>query len=131
MRFPIELWNSDAERVAVLARVAEAPAGPVLVVDKLGNTVFLNDAAERLLGERADALVNWLATALLGLAQDRQGRGEAFTRSIERGESWSGSVRPAVAPKGKRPRARKATLEMIVRENKGQKSILGGIIQLL
>jgi len=93
LRFPLELWDSDSERVAILTRVVEAADGPMLVLDALGNVVFLNAAAETFWGEPAEALVNRAVVSLLGLDATRD-LADAFGRRLERGEPWEGRVRP-------------------------------------
>ncbi len=133
MRFPQEIWSSRAEALAALVKIAEAPAGPLLLLDRLGNVVFLNSAAEAFWGERAGALVNRAAISLLGL--DRRGGGAAaFCAALEGGQGWEGRVRPrreAPGAQGRSSPARWAVLEPVaVEAATGRRRLAGAIVTL-
>ncbi len=127
MRFPLELWNNDEERAAVLTRLAEAPAGPVVVADAIGNVVFLNDAAERLWGERADAMLNRALVSLLGLDARRE-IADALGRAFDEGRDWSSAVR--IPCQGARKR-RAASIQFVFRTaRRGAPRILAAVVTL-
>lgn len=87
MPFPVELWDSDADRVAILRAACEAHSGAIVVIDRLGNSVFFNEAAESLWQDRAEALLNRSAISLLGLDSDHGSAGR-FARALEQLERW-------------------------------------------
>ena len=130
MRFPIELWNSDSDRVLILTALAETASGPLVVIDRLGNTVFFNDAAERLWGERAEALVNRAIVSLLGLDR-RRNLADEWGRLLETGKGWEGIARiPRVQPPEKASLRRWVCMRVIRQEKEGKQHVLGGIVSL-
>ncbi len=130
MRFPMELWDSDRERLAVLAAAVEAPSKPMLILDAIGNAVFVNDAAEELWREPAEALVNRAAVSLLGL-DTRRREADAFGRSFEGGGSWTGMAYPRRSDSNRRLTGRPARLEPIVLRDKRQRAqVVGAVVTL-
>ncbi|MBI1291620.1 hypothetical protein GC173_10310 [bacterium] len=69
MRFPDELWPDPAERELVSGLLQAFPEQALILTDRLVNSVYLSDAAERAFGERAEALVNRLGLSLLGFGE--------------------------------------------------------------
>lgn len=120
MRFPLELWDTDAERVAVLSKAIESANGPLLVVDAIGNVAWLNAAAEKLWDEPAEALVNRAIVSLLGLDASRA-EADAFGSRLEKGEVWEGNVRPLTGRTSRRSATRRARVEPI--EESGQRNM--------
>jgi PAS domain-containing protein len=130
MQFPMELWDSDRERLAVLAAAVEAPSKPMLVLDAIGNVVFVNDAAEGLWKEPAAALVNRAAVSLLGL-DTRRREADAFGRSFEGGGSWEGMAYPRRSDSNRRLTGRPAHLEPIVLRDKQKRvQVVGAVVRL-
>ncbi|MCC6545963.1 hypothetical protein IT570_02255 [Candidatus Sumerlaeota bacterium] len=72
MRFPVELWETDLE-CQIIRQFLDAFAGhPVMLTDKLANTVFFTPEAEELLADRGEAIVNRLSFSLMGFgSKDR------------------------------------------------------------
>ncbi len=113
MRFPLEIWDSDAERVAVLARAIDSGPGPMAIVDSIGNVVFLSREAEALWVEPPEALVNRAIVSLLGL-DERRRDADAFGEALEAGVAWEGVVHPRRSGSKRRLAARRARLEPVI-----------------
>lgn len=130
MKFPWDLWNSDTDRVALLCRVAEASGGALLVLDALGNVVFLNEPAEALWGEEAAALVNRAGISLLGFDRSRQ-QADDFGAALNEGRNWSGAAKVVREIGSGRAALRQVNMEIVAREGRGgRRRVLGAIVTL-
>lgn len=70
LELPVSLWKiEDYERVKDLAALFSDQ--PLILTDNLANAVYLNERAEDLFQERAEALVNRLSFSLLGFNDAR------------------------------------------------------------
>ena len=93
VRFPTELWNDPAD-CALAEQLAQAfDAGPLLLTDKLTNTIFVNEAAEALYGERAEAIVNRVAASLLGFGEKANHPDRLVAALLGEAAPWKGAVR--------------------------------------
>ncbi len=93
MDFPSILWNDPADRELVSQTVELFHDTPLILTDRLTNSVFVNEAAATLFGDRGEALVNRTAYSLLGF-----GASEKLPEPLEHallGDSppWRGIVR--------------------------------------
>ena len=96
MDLPFNLWSDDADRELVSQTVELFSDTPLVLTDRLTNSVFVNGPAAVLLGDRGEALVNRAAYSLLGF-----GAADKLPEPIEKallgdGPPWRGLVRPAV-----------------------------------
>lgn len=66
MNLPNSLWPNAAELALLEGLTLAFEQHPLLLTDQLVNVVYVNDEAERLLGDRAGAIVNRLSLSLLG-----------------------------------------------------------------
>jgi hypothetical protein len=66
MRFPIELWTDPADAALATATAEGFAFFPIILTDRLANAVFINEAAESIFRDRAEALVNRTTLSLLG-----------------------------------------------------------------
>lgn len=119
MRFPVELWDSEADRAAVLAAAVEGSDAPMAVVDGLGNVVFVNPAAESLWNEPAEALLNRAVVSLLGVDATRGGA-DAFGARLEAGEAWEERARPRRAGASRPGAARTARIQPVASRRRGR-----------
>ncbi len=69
MRFPSEIWDDPADAGLALGAVEVLSGEALIVTDRLTNAVFINEAAESILGDRAESLVNRTTLSLLGYAK--------------------------------------------------------------
>lgn len=92
MRFPDELWPELPQGAMVRAFVEAFSESPIILTDRLLNSVYFTEPAERLFAERAEAIVNRLALSLLGFGEkDRivPGLVEALSGTAD---PWEGIV---------------------------------------
>jgi len=69
MDFPSELWPDETD-LRLVRETADLFADAALTLtDELTNSVYLNDRAERLMGDEGGALVNRAACSLLGYGE--------------------------------------------------------------
>ena len=130
MRFPLEIWDTDAERVAVLARAVDSRPGPMAIVDSIGNVVFLNREAEALWGEAPEALINRAIVSLLGL-DERRTDADSFGAALESGGVWEGEVHPRRAGSKRRLAARQALLDPVAaRARRKSERVIAAIVTL-
>jgi hypothetical protein len=95
MRFPIELWTDPADAALATATAEGFAFFPIILTDRLANAVFINEAAESIFRDRAEALVNRTTLSLSGI---RKGglppRGiDAGAAGEERPVAWSCDAR--------------------------------------
>ena len=93
MDLPTNLWSDDAARELVSQTVELFRDSPLILTDRLTNSVYVNEPAAALLGDRGEALVNRTAFSLLGL-----GVSEKMPEPLEKallgdGPPWRGIVR--------------------------------------
>lgn len=98
MRFPTELWNDPAD-CALAKQLADAFAAvPLMLTDKLTNTIFVNEAAEALYGERAEAIINRVAASLLGFGEKANHPDRLVAALLGEAAPWKGAVRVDAVP---------------------------------
>lgn len=102
MRFPAELWNSEQDRQLVRQFLDAFEDHPIVLTDQLANTIYFNNTAEALFGDRAEAVVNRVSFSLLGYGA-KENIPEAFIKALL-GDAppWRGVV--DLAPEGNPPR---------------------------
>jgi len=92
MRFPIELWTDPADAVLAAATAEGFAFFPIILTDKLANAVFINEAAESIFRDRAEALVNRTTFSLLGF-EKLECLPEGLTLALQaRSTPWRGVV---------------------------------------
>ncbi len=100
MLFPADLWNDPADREIVGRTVDLFESTPLLLTDRLTNSVFFNDPAEALYGEAAEAIVNRAAWSLLGFDFSSAAPTALEAALLGSGDPWKGIVRlPDGAPR--------------------------------
>lgn len=90
--FPEELWPDEAQRRAVQEMILAFGHEPLIITDRLANVVYASEAAERLLGDRAEALVNRVAFSLMGFDQPRMIPAGLQPALLAEGKPWYGLV---------------------------------------
>jgi len=101
MDLPISLWNDETERDLVAQTVDLFHDSPLILTDRLTNSVFVNEQAAALLGDRGEALVNRTAYSLMGF-----GMADQLPQPLEQalmgdGPPWRGIVRLSDVESGK------------------------------
>jgi len=92
LEFPHEIWTDEEKRAAVRGAVDLFADRALLVTDELANTVYLSPEAEKVFGDRAEALVNRLSFSLLGFG-NRSEVPKAMVEAINgEGPPWKGLV---------------------------------------
>ncbi len=92
MELPLEIWESDEDRQLVSAAVETFGAVPLILTDKLTNSVFLNAPAEVAFEERAEALVNRVAYSLLGFGKREHAPAGLAVALLGEAGPWRGVV---------------------------------------
>lgn len=94
MRFPEELWQDPTERRLLADLLALFPSDPVVLTDRLTNSVYFSPAAEALFAAEGDAITNRVAASLLGFGA-RESAPKALDAALL-GESapWRAAVEP-------------------------------------
>ncbi len=69
MNLPKELWPDSHNLMMIEDLIMMFDDKPLILTDELANSVYLNEHAEILLGDRAEALVNRLSFSLLGFGK--------------------------------------------------------------
>ncbi len=92
MQLPAELWESEQDRHLVQGAVKAFDTTPLIVTDKLTNSVFLNARAEELFGERAEALVNRVTYSLLGFGTRENAPKDLPAALLGQTQPWHGVV---------------------------------------
>lgn len=92
MELPIEIWESDEDRQLVSAALETFASVPLIVTDKLTNSVYLNPAAEEVCGERAEALVNRVMYSLLGFGKREHAPSGLAVALLGEAGPWRGVV---------------------------------------
>ena len=93
MDLPNELWDHDADRALAHQLVELFVDVPVVLTDRLTNSIYLNEAAERLLGQRAEAVVNRAAFSLLGFGSGESTPQGLVDALLGQAPSWRSVVR--------------------------------------
>jgi hypothetical protein len=97
LRFPAELWPDPVDSQRILALADAFADHPLLLTDKLANTVYMTNPVETLFGDRNEALINRLALSLLGFGErDRVAPGLVEALTGEAGP-WRGIVQAQTA----------------------------------
>lgn len=97
MRFPIELWNDPADAALATATAEGFSFFPIILTDRLANAVFINECAETIFRDRAEALVNRTTLSLLGF-EKAECLPEGLTKALmATGAPWRGVVMLDVA----------------------------------
>ena len=92
VHFPDELWQDDDER-RLARQLAEAfDEFPIILTDRLANSVYLSPPAEAIFGDRAEALVNRLALSLLGYGHKERVPPGLLEALLGEGKPWRGVV---------------------------------------
>lgn len=93
MDFPGELWDHEDER-ALARQLSELFVDvPLVLTDRLTNSIYLNAAAEEMLGQRAEAVVNRAAYSLLGFGVAESAPPALTEALLGRADSWRSVVR--------------------------------------
>ena len=93
MDFPDVLWDDERDRALARQLVVLFADVPLVLTDRLTNSIYLNEAAEALLGQRAEAVVNRAAYSLLGYGASEAAPAALADALLGRGESWRSVVR--------------------------------------
>jgi hypothetical protein len=91
MELRTELWEDPRDRQLAADTVAAFGADALVLTDSLGNSIHLTDAACRLFGDRAEALVNRQAYSLLGFGEAAR-MPKALGEALLGGETWRGTA---------------------------------------
>jgi diguanylate cyclase (GGDEF)-like protein/PAS domain S-box-containing protein len=83
------------ERTARLADALASTAAAVVIADRSGVVEYVNTAAQRLLGRRAEGVVGGPLPALFALDHDPRVRAD-LTQAMQSAGEWAGEVRVAV-----------------------------------
>lgn len=83
------------ERTARLADALASTAAAVVIADRSGVVEYVNTAAQRLLGRRAESVVGGPLPALFALDHDPRVRAD-LTQAMHSAGEWAGEVRVAV-----------------------------------
>ncbi|MEO8377899.1 MAG: hypothetical protein ABI579_09540 [Candidatus Sumerlaeota bacterium] len=93
MRFPGELWETETDRQVILQFVDAFAGHPLVLTDKLANTIFFNAEAEALYADRGEAIVNRLSFSLLGYGGKKDKVPSGLTPALlGEGVPWRGIV---------------------------------------
>ncbi|MDX2177225.1 MAG: hypothetical protein SF028_12230 [Candidatus Sumerlaeia bacterium] len=92
MEFPAHLWDDPADRELARGAADLFADAPLVLTDRLANSVFLSPAAERLLGDRAPALVNRACYSLLGFDSGERPPDALATALLGEREPWKAMV---------------------------------------
>lgn len=92
VRFPEEIWPDPNDRQLVQDLIAVFSSTPLVITDKLTNSLWLSDSAESLLGERAEALVNRVSYSLLGFEDREKQPARLVDALLGEGDPWRGVV---------------------------------------
>lgn len=90
MRFPAELWDIESDRQVVEEFLEAFATFPIVLTDRLANTVYFNARAEVLFGERAEEIVNRLSFSLLGYGRKDQAPGGLTEALLGDAGPWRG-----------------------------------------
>jgi PAS domain-containing protein len=94
LELPTGLWSDPEDLRLIDQALGLFPSEPVLLTDRLTNTVYLNPEAERLLGERGEGLVNRVAFSLLGIEKGGRQAAAVADALLGKGHAWRGVVYP-------------------------------------
>lgn len=97
MRFPDELWDNPSERAIIQQFVDAFAAYPLVLTDKLANTIYFNQSAESLFQDHAEAIVNRLSFSLLGFGRKETVPPGLISALLGEGAPWRGVVNIADA----------------------------------
>jgi len=97
LELPASLWPQPADLQLASDMAALFDASPLILTDRLANSLYLNAAAEELFGERAEALVNRLSFSLLGFGNREKVPGGLEEALLGRGAPWRGVVQVQAA----------------------------------
>lgn len=92
MDFPNELWDDDRDRALARQLADLFVEAPLVLTDRLTNSIYLNTAAEDLLGQRAAAIVNRAAYSLLGFGAAESAPATLADALLGRADSWRSVV---------------------------------------
>ena len=92
MQFPAELFDDPRHRQAVSDFIEAFAERPMLLTDKLCNTIYINDAAETLFAARAEEIVNRLAFSLMGYSHLMRTPPRMTEALLAQGDPWRGVV---------------------------------------
>lgn len=113
MRLPVELWPDPRDRQLVEDLVAGFSHLPVVLTDRLTNSIWLSGPAEELLGERAEALVNRVSYSLLGFGEREKQPQGVVDALLGTDRPWKGALH---LPSGDGSRLSFVEASAIVRE---------------
>ncbi|CAN5200571.1 hypothetical protein BH09SUM1_BH09SUM1_24530 [soil metagenome] len=92
MQIPVALYPNPNDLALVEDLVAAFSAVPVILTDKLTNSVFLNEEAELLFGDDAASLVNRLGLSLLGFGHKDRIPAALTAALLGEGLPWRGMI---------------------------------------
>lgn len=93
MDFPDVLWDDDRDRALARQLVVLFADVPLVLTDRLTNSIYLNEAAEALLDQRAEAVVNRAAYSLLGYGASEAAPPALADALLGAGQPWRSVVR--------------------------------------
>lgn len=94
MNFPAELWSDEQDRRVVLQAVELLVAIPLVLTDKLTNSVYFNAPAEELFCDSGEAIVNRAAFSLLGFGSHEKMPPGLPKALLGECDPWRGIVHP-------------------------------------
>ncbi|MCC5876792.1 MAG: hypothetical protein JJU11_11285 [Candidatus Sumerlaeia bacterium] len=97
MRFPDDIWPDPTDRQLVDDLVSMFVDTPIILTDKLTNSLWFSDPAEELFGERAEAIVNRVAYSLLGFEDREKQPVRLVSALLGEDDPWRGVVHLPVA----------------------------------
>lgn len=92
LQFPAELFVDERQRQAVLDFVEAFAHRPLLLTDRLCNSIYINPAAEDLFAARAEEIVNRLAFSLMGYSHLVRTPPRMTEALLAQGDPWRGVV---------------------------------------
>jgi hypothetical protein len=98
VRIPDELWSDARDRELVGQTTELFAAVPLVLTDRLSNSVWFNAPAEALFRDRAEAIVNRAAWSLLGFGFAAAAPDRLMAALLGEGPPWKGMVRPEGNP---------------------------------
>ena len=101
MQIPQELWSDKDERRLVTDAAKLFEDLPIVLTDNLANSIWMNERAEELFGDSAEALVNRAAFSLLGFGSAGEAPDALAEALLGKRGPWKAfvNVETAVGPK--------------------------------
>lgn len=94
MQFPDSLWTNPEDREIVRRIVDLFDDSPLVLTDRLTNSVYFNAAGEALFSDRGESIVNRAAYSLLGFEAETAIPAALSRALLGEGDAWKGAVHP-------------------------------------